>query len=108
MAVSFIVGLKNSENIAVFTGGSWSCGKSGARHGRQYRHMPTAIVHCLAVRVAHDTADSTVTYLQLLYIYAEFSRVYRNDTPSFQSWNLRNSPLPSNAVYDLSSLRRHR
>lgn len=62
----------------------------------------------LAGRVARDPADSTIIYLLLLYIYAEFIHVYRIDTPSFQSWNLRNSPPPSNVVYDLSSLRRHR
>lgn len=55
-------------------------------------------VHGIAVRVAHDTSDSTILYLLLLYIYAEFIHVCCIDTPSFQSWNLRDPPPPKRSV----------
>jgi hypothetical protein len=33
------VGIKASTNVAVFIAGSWGCGISAARPGREYRHI---------------------------------------------------------------------
>jgi hypothetical protein len=32
-------GIKTSTNVAVFIAGSWGCGTSAARPGREYRHI---------------------------------------------------------------------
>jgi len=50
MKVKGYVGNKNSNNVVVFTAGSWSCGKSAARARKEGRHVLLILLSYIYVK----------------------------------------------------------
>jgi hypothetical protein len=76
------VGTKNSNNMTVFTVGSWSCGTSAARPGREYCHV---LLSYISVEIICVYCIDTLPFYQDGILRDGFlSRTYCNILVIFQ------------------------